>query len=927
MQTPADRIHWRGKPMGHGQEDIKNAAIEYISRCYEVGLEVIAITDHNYASKDFISLLRLTIQQLSAEFGYEIVLFPGFEFEADVGKGCHCLAIFAPESNLDDIDHLLTECGIPPPRFEDGQPKRSTKRLPEILERVQRRDRLGNVKGLVICPHAQGDSGIFDNDRISEWLQQEEFTNPNLHCIEVPKPPCDMSRGWQRLLRSGPECHEGWRRRRAIACVMSSDAKALRPEDGAENYIGYRHTWIKMSRPSIEALRQAFLDHESRIRFGPVRPEEAYQYSKITEMQVHNTAFLANQTIAFSPNLTTVIGGRGTGKSTLVEYLRLALDQESSIRGEEPQKNLQNLKRTLTAASMVKLELDKEGQPLTIENRGGISSVIVQGAAVPEIARFFRTRILSQREIYAIAQDKEARSRIVDDIVRTGLDELFRKGHDVVMEIKQLNQQIASLPDLWQREKELETERQDRKVRLKRLTALQAPLARWKGFLAEEQFFNSLGDEASGLVRSLRETVAEIELSSTVIGSELAEAMHHDLSKSVAERADQLVKELREGLEKAIALFDKSMSTLLTEEAILKWKKSLEKEREHFQKLRTELAEQGTDPDQYLNYQRELKELEVQLSEIHKRRRAIDLMKRSRDGGTDESGITVPGLIQDLIGLWKRETELRHEAAQRLENAIPKTTDGKPFLLVSIEPYGDQESFLSKLREEIKDGRRITRNDWDSFMKAIFITALQSDLPATELLYAWITQFREGQAPQGCPWPLDDRRLEVVLEWLTEERLQEIRLWRIPDWIRIELLRSDGSPVGELAGPELSVGQRCTAVLAMLLAQEDIPIVLDQPEDELDNEFVFHELVPLLRKIKEKRQVIVVTHNANIPVNADAELIVALEVRNQRGQPKLFENIGTAVGALDQTAVKLAVESIMEGSEEAFRRRFEKYGF
>jgi len=89
---------------------------------------------------------------------------------------------------------------------------------------------------------------------------------------------------------------------------------------------------------------------------------------------------------------------------------------------------------------------------------------------------------------------------------------------------------------------------------------------------------------------------------------------------------------------------------------------------------------------------------------------------------------------------------------------------------------------------------------------------------------------------------------------------------------------------------------------------------------------VFHELVPLIRKIKEKRQIIIISHNANLPVNADAELIIALEVRETRGYTKKI--LGKeAVGALDSLAVKKAVEDIMEGSEKAFRQRFEKYGF
>jgi hypothetical protein len=114
--------------------------------------------------------------------------------------------------------------------------------------------------------------------------------------------------------------------------------------------------------------------------------------------------------------------------------------------------------------------------------------------------------------------------------------------------------------------------------------------------------------------------------------------------------------------------------------------------------------------------------------------------------------------------------------------------------------------------------------------------------------------------------------------------------------------------------------------LTLLLAHDDAPAVIDQPEDEVDNEFTYRHLVPLLRRVKEERQLLISTHDPNLPVNGDAELIYALEARDGRGRVK--ELRGTpAAGALDRTAVREAVEDIMEGSEEAFRRRYEKYGF
>ncbi|MES9858800.1 MAG: hypothetical protein ABW166_19675 [Sedimenticola sp.] len=92
-------------------------------------------------------------------------------------------------------------------------------------------------------------------------------------------------------------------------------------------------------------------------------------------------------------------------------------------------------------------------------------------------------------------------------------------------------------------------------------------------------------------------------------------------------------------------------------------------------------------------------------------------------------------------------------------------------------------------------------------------------------------------------------------------------------------------------------------------------MVIDQPEDELDSNFVFRELIPMLRKVKNKRQLIMATHNANLPVNGDAELVYAFEAKDGQGE------------ILAQGDVTKAVLDIMEGTEGAFRKRREKYYF
>ena len=219
MQTPASP-QWRDQStkviITSSEETKRNAARKYLRRCQEVELEIVAITDHNFAPAaegSFIKVLQDENATVAEAMDRSpLVILPGFEVEADVGKGCHVICVFPQDTPLQVVDARLTGLQLPPDeRFLDGNPRQSPKHLQEIIDVVQKADQYA---GIVIAAHATGDKGIFDNDRISEWLQQQEFTNPDLLCLELPKPLDQMSIGWQRLVTGGPDCDIGWRRSR-----------------------------------------------------------------------------------------------------------------------------------------------------------------------------------------------------------------------------------------------------------------------------------------------------------------------------------------------------------------------------------------------------------------------------------------------------------------------------------------------------------------------------------------------------------------------------------------------------------------------------------------------------------------------------------------------------------------------------------------
>ncbi len=313
---------------------------------------------------------------------------------------------------------------------------------------------------------------------------------------------------------------------------------------------------------------------------------------------------------------------------------------------------------------------------------------------------------------------------------------------------------------------------------------------------------------------------------------------------------------------------------------------------------------------QELNQSREKKQQEISKldAEIH----------QCRDvAGTPEKD------IRDLHRLWKKQTVKRMKAAKRANTLARLNDRDQPFIEVTVQCQRDKKNFQEhwqtfKKDTFVKGNTRLGKNweDCGNSLFNLFVNKQDSESP-------WqVLQDTLSMKPETIDLDCGKISHKELFKHIKDhsEKWGKLRCSRVQDNVDMKLYRTDGSPAGSIAEGSLSDGQRNTAALALLLAQEGGPLIIDQPEDELDSNFVFNELIPLLRKVKSKRQLIMATHNANLPVNGDAELVYALEARGSKGEMLTH-------GGLDQNSVTKAVLDIMEGTEEAFRRRREKYNF
>ncbi len=161
-----------------------------------------------------------------------------------------------------------------------------------------------------------------------------------------------------------------------------------------------------------------------------------------------------------------------------------------------------------------------------------------------------------------------------------------------------------------------------------------------------------------------------------------------------------------------------------------------------------------------------------------------------------------------------------------------------------------------------------------------------------------------------------DKRYADHIAKLPPEAFDRLDLWFPEDSLNVEYSTSGDRPAFRPI-QEGSPGQKTATLLAFLLSYGEEPLILDQPEDDLDNHLIYDLIVTQLRKVKMHRQVIVVTHKANIVVNGDAELVIALVARDGQTQTE-------AVGCLQEETMRQTICQIMEGGEIAFEERYRR---
>jgi ABC-type lipoprotein export system ATPase subunit len=855
VHTPADPHQafgdWGGK--------FPNPAFakKLIETCRERAVQVLAVTDHNRV--DWYPVLREEGDKQG------IYVFPGVEVSIN---RCHLLVIW--DRNDDGFElakQFISSCWAPgTDRFaSNGDPLPvGIGQVADVAERAFRH------KGLVLAPHStQKDIGFFAKgvctnrgEVIKKNLlagfdvygnpAHDVLTNPNSEFTDLP-----------------------------VAWFISGDVRSFES-------VGTRTCYLKLgAEPSLEGLRQAFLMPETRVRLPEaLRPTWGHvvgvsflanpnpAWPRITNVQVTG-GFHDGLGLQMAPGLNAIIGGKGTGKSALVEILRHTTEARATTEKDLIDNRKQNFRAN--AEGHVTF-VDPQGQTYTAVRPGTetpaklLSRGALTGVSVP---RRLKVTVFGQRELRQLADgqtilrdfvtstsgDESEKAQLEERTIRQNLHDINARLDQLETTLGRLEQKQADLADLTEK---LEQARRGGADQLLKegtdLTSLnvrvQAAL-RWPSAV-----------EASRI-----ELAAHLPRPEVPVAPSVPEVIGQQLDKlaetigAVDTTLERGISAVSAALAPARAAWDGHVSTTSAS-------------------ITAALAALGiSDAAELSRIQGRIADLEAELSTLADQKANHDRLEAERTT-----------LLERLADIARHRSRLVEDAAR----ALNKRLTGRVRLVV--DPLGDTDEVAEWLRK---------------LTQGAGIPGTQLQKLAGNPTAAIAKTAREGAASLtalGCSHSVATK----LLERFSAKLLRQLEELPSPDRISAEVNLGVGGTENWKPVSSVSPGQRATALLALVLLSSGEPLIIDQPEDDLDNQHIYQDIVKVLVEVCQTRQVIVATHNANIPVLGDAELVVVLDADADRSRV-------AAVGGFEDGNVASFARRVLEGGEDAFRARQRRY--
>ncbi len=606
--------------------------------------------------------------------------------------------------------------------------------------------------------------------------------------------------------------------------------------------------------------------------------------------------FLDGLKASFAPGLNCVIGARGTGKTTVLEFVRYALDampEDAAAR-----KRIE---------SLVEGNLEGGRIELGIETKDGLNYIVTRTAGEPPIVLgedrkptkitlktggVFKANIFSQNEVEIIADRSLSQLGLIDNFKADEIAEVEAGLRHVGMELKSnasaiapleeqiagLDDELSALPNVAEKLKGMATAAGGDAEAINKAHKLKALRDREKRAL----------EEMSKYLAEYAKNVGEyIGLIGEEAGAHCDEEMLKGPNKEILEKVCHGLKVCGKDVDAAL---QKVLDRIEAEQGKIETAAG---------KLEAAHSAQEMAFRKLIEKHQEAQGQAAERNRLDRVRNDLLLKQRQKDDAAQK----LAKLREKRTELMGRLSELRDERF-KLRKAVADEINGKlsPTIKVSILQYGNPERY-GELIEEALAGKGLK--------PAVIAPKILDSLAPPELAHLVQTRDAELLAEKANLRPEQAQKVLVALS--SPELLHELEVVEMTDQPKIEL-REDGG--GYKDSLSLSTGQKCTTILPILLLDSGNPLLVDQPEDNLDNRFIFETIVTRIQEVKRNRQMIFVTHNPNIPVLGDAEKVFVLESDGESGKV-------TKSGGVDDCRNEII--TLLEGGEKAFRQRQERY--
>ena len=815
---------------------------DYVSALKNASINVGIITNHNKFDIEEYKAIRKAAKK------QDIFILPGVELTVKEGaNGIHTLIVFNPEEWLENgNNHIQTFLTAAFATISNPE-NRNTKSIFDLKNVFDQLDAYGRDYFIVFA-HVDQNSGLFSECRGGLLESLAGFAPFRHRVLGLQK-----SRTRDNLGKFEKCC--GY----LPALVEGSDPKSI-----ADIGKGDRCTYLKIGEYSYAAIKFALQDYRDRVSESV--PDNKHGFIESISFQGGK---FDGQTIMFSRELNTLIGIRGSGKSSILEAVRYVLGLTAQMDKDYKESLVKNVfgsggKATLNV-------IDKHGKHYSVSRILGERINVLDETGndlnINPISLFDGVQYFGQKDLSSSADHENG---LLEKLISgrigqpSNLDNCVNELIKTVERLLDVSKIPQQMTEVTTQQTELE-----HKLSIFEEKGVADKLKKQSGYATDTAKLDAVKNRIDTILRDIRTAFSKNSVVSSALdgySSDFNKDIFGDVSIVLSSIDAQLAQ-----IGSCIVEIEKQRSGM--DDLISRLKERIDSLADEFAEIKREIKDDTLDVDSFVKMTAELQKTKEKLKQLSEEASSKSKIEASFTKAIRERNEA----LLATYNAYKAETE--------------RINQNQTELKIEITFKGDREGFKAQLKNDFK-GTGISDIKYQAICDSF------TDYAA--IIEDWIVC--DGSKLKGIVTPGEYVKLEDKLRGQYEELLNRQVENKVDIYYHGKLLRQH------------SIGQRASALILFILTQDDNDIIfIDQPEDDLDNKVIYDEVITAIAQKKPYMQFIFATHNANIPVLGDSERVLVVEFQESR--------IDVSQGNIDLDSTHKQIVDIMEGGKEAFDKR------